>query len=104
MLFLFCSGYWICDLIYSNGSVGWWDLRLSIYTVMICLAFVVGLMLTRQFTKAVFLVGIVFCAGDIMDRYIFDIQTFSWNDLLLYLFAFYYLRKQYARKIEADTR
>jgi hypothetical protein len=102
-LFLFCSGYWICDLFYQNGSTAWWDMRLAIITVIICLVFITGFTLTKGFTRAIFLVGIVFCAGDILDRYVFDIQTFSLNDLLLYLFAFYYLRKQHARETKADS-
>ena len=98
---LFCSGYWICDLFFENGTVQWWDLRFAIFTVIFALCFYIGWALSHGFTKAVFLVGMVFCAGDIMDRYIFDIQKFNINDLLLYFFAIYYLIKTYAREIRS---
>jgi|GEM_PF-3032358 len=100
---LFCSGYWICDLLLVNGSGMWWDLRLSIYTVIFALCFTVAWKLTAGMTKAIFFTGMVFCAGDILDRYFFNIQKFHINDLALYLFAAFYLIRAYAREIKAHS-
>lgn len=100
---LFCSGYWICDFLFVNGSVNWWDLRLSIYTVIFALCFWIGYRLTSGIAKAWMLVGIVFCTGDIFDRYVFNIQQFNINDLALYLFAVFYLIRTYAREIKANS-
>lgn len=100
---LFRFGYWICDLFFKNGSVQWWDLRLAIYTIIFSIVFFIGWKITTGFTRAVFLVGVVYCAGDILDRYLFDIQTFNFNDLLLDVFGFYYLIKMYAREIKGNT-
>ena len=90
---LFCSGYWICNLFYETGSYEWWRFRMFLYTLLISLCFAIGYKLTKGFAKSMFLIGIVFCIGDVADRYYFDINTFHFNDLLLYLFAIYYLSK-----------
>jgi len=102
-VFLFASGYWICGVFFTPGSVNWWDLRIAIYTVIFALSFIIGYKLTIKFTKAVFLVGIVFCAGDIVDRYLFSINEFHINDVLLYLFALIYLPRAYAREIQTNS-
>jgi len=102
-IFLFATGYWICDLIFTSGSISWWDLRIAIYTIIFALCFTIGYKLTEGFTRAIFLVGIVFCGGDILDRYVFNINRFHFNDLLLYLFAIYYLSKSYAREIKGNS-
>lgn len=101
---LFCSGYWVCNLSFKNGSVDWWDMRLSIYSLIFGLCFCIVYKILSGTEKAWALVGVVFYLGDIIDRYFFNIETFNYNDLLLYLFAFYYLRKHYARKIKTDSR
>lgn len=101
-VFLFATGYWICELFFESGSIAWWDCRIAIYTIIFALCFTVGYLLTKGFTQAVFLVGIVFCGGDIMDRYLFDINSFHVNDLLLYLFTVIYLPKAYAREIKGN--
>lgn len=101
---LFCFGYWVCNFFYENGSVEWWQLRLCLYSIIFALCFYIGYRLTSEFTKAIFLVGIVFCLGDIADRYLFAINEFNINDLLLYIFAIYYLTKShYAREIKTDS-
>lgn len=99
---LFCSGYWICDLLTDNLS-DFWDLRITIYTIIFALCFTIGYKLTDGFTKAIFLVGIVFCGGDILDRYLFNINSFHLNDFLLYLFAIYHLSKNYARETKGNS-
>lgn len=101
---LFISGYWICLAVFPNNNIAFWDLRIAIYTVIFALCFIIGYQLTAGFTRAVFLVGIVFCAGDIVDRYLFDINSFHLNDLLLFLFALFYLPTAYAREISRNTR
>lgn len=103
-VFLFASGYWICEAFFVNGSTPWWDLRLAIYTLIFALCFGIAWKLTTGVIKAVFLTGIVFCIGDILDRYIFDIQTFHINDLLLWIFAIFYIKTAYARETKAGTR
>jgi len=100
---LFATGYWICELFFTSGSVAWWDLRIAIYTSIFALCFTIGYSLTEGFTRAVFLVGIVFCGGDILDRYVFNINEFHINDLLLYLFTLIYLPREYAREIKTDS-
>lgn len=101
---LFCSSYWICNLFFENGSYEWWQLRMFFYTLIISLCFYIGYKLTSGFAKSVFFVGVVFCIGDVADRYYFNINTFHVNDFLLYLFAIYYLTKPlYAGKTETDT-
>lgn len=100
---LFATGYWICELFFISGSVAWWDMRIAIYTIIFALCFMIGYLLTDGFTRAVFLVGIVFCGGDILDRYLFNINEFHINDLLLYLFTLIYLPKAYAREIKTDS-
>lgn len=102
-VFLFALGYWICDIFFISGSIDWWDLRIAIYTIIFALCFTIGYILTKGFTRAIFLVGIVFCAGDIMDRYLFNINEFHINDLLLYLFAIFHLSKNYAREIKTNS-
>jgi hypothetical protein len=103
---LFCGGYWLCNLVFDPCTQVdlWWDMRLGIYTLIILLGFWWGYLLTKGFTKAVFLVGIVFCGGDILDRFLFDINHFNYNDLLLYIFALYHLSKSYAREIATNSR
>jgi len=100
---LFATGYWICELFFISGSVAWWDMRIAIYTIIFALCFTIGYKLTDGFTKAVFLVGIVFCGGDILDRYVFNINAFHINDLLLYLFAIIHLPIAYAREIKRNS-
>jgi len=101
-VFLFCAGYLICEVVFPNNLAAWWDLRMLIYTIIISLCFRIGYLITRGFTQAVFLVGLVFCGGDILDRYIFDINRFDWNDILLFLFALIYLPRAYARETKTN--
>lgn len=109
VVILFCTGFWICSFVYPNHINGgedlikWWDLRISIYSTIFALCFFIGYRLTKGFTKAIFLVGVVFCMGDILDRSLFDINRFHVNDLLLYLFAIIYLPNAYAREIKGDS-
>ena len=100
---LFATGYWICDLFYPSDIAAWWNLRVAIYTIIFALCFTIGYKLTDGFTRAVFLVGIVFCGGDILDRYMFNINEFHFNDLLLYLFAIIHLPITYAREIKRNS-
>lgn len=72
---------------------------MAIYSVLFGLCFGVAWYLSKGITRAIFLTGIVFCIGDILDRYYFKIDKFQWNDLLLIIFAIYYIRKAYAREI-----
>jgi len=100
---LFATGYWICELLFISGSIAWWDMRIAIYTTIFALCFTIGYKLTEGFTKAIFLVGMVFCAGDILDRYLFNINQFHFNDLLLYLFTLIYLPRAYARETKTNS-
>jgi len=100
---LFATGYWICGLFFKPGSVDWWDLRIAIFTLIFALCFTIAYLLTKGFVKAVFLVGIVFCAGDIVDRYLFSINEFHVNDILLFLFALIYLPREYARETKTNS-
>lgn len=100
---LFATGYWICELFFASGSIAWWDMRIAIYTTVFALCFTIGYKITNGFTKAIFLVGIVFCGGDILDRYFFNINDFHINDFLLYLFATTHLSKNYVREIKTNT-
>lgn len=100
---LFATGYWICNLFYPSNLIAWWDLRIAIYTSIFALCFTIGYKLTEGFTRAIFLVGIVFCGGDILDRYLFNINEFHINDLSLYLFAIFHLSINYAREIKTNS-
>jgi len=106
---LFCAGYWICCLAFPRyvdsptEMVKWWDLRISIYSVIFGICFSVAWYLTKGVTRAVFLVGMVFCGGDIIDRYFFNINSFEFDDLLLYAFAIYYIYTEYAREIKTNS-
>lgn len=106
---LFCSGFWICSLVYPDyktnveALVSWWDLRISIYSLIFAICFGVAWYLTKGVTRAVFLVGMVFCGGDVIDRYYFNINTFEFDDLLLYAFAIYYIYTAYAREIKTNS-
>jgi hypothetical protein len=102
-VFLFAFGYWICDFVYPDNLLKWWDLRIFIYTIIFGIVFWIGYELTEGTIKDIFLVGIVFVCGDVMDRYCFNINKFNANDLLLFLFAIVYLiYKPYARKTKAN--
>lgn len=79
-------------------------MRLAIYSAIFAICFFVGWKLTKGVTKAIFLVGIVFCLGDIVDRYFFGVETFEFNDLLLYIFALYYTYSAYARETKTNPR
>jgi len=103
-VFMFCGGYWICSALYEICSKEWWDLRFVLITIGFLAAFTAGYLLSKNFTKAVFLVGIVFCMGDLSDRFFFSITDFNINDCLLYLFALLYLPTQYVREIKGTTR
>jgi len=103
---LFCSGYWLCTLVFpgQDNLINWWDMRLAIYSIIFAICFFVGWRLTKGVTKAIFLVGVVFCLGDIVDRYFFRVDTFEFDDLLLYAFALYYIYSAYVREIKTNTR
>jgi hypothetical protein len=100
---LFCSGYWIYINVFPTDVSKQWDLRIAIFTLIFAMCFFTGWHHSVGFTRAIFLVGIVFCGGDIVDRYFFHINEFQWNDLLLFLFALIYLPKEYAREIKTST-
>jgi len=100
---LFAFGYWICDFVYPDNLLAWWDLRIFIYSIIFGIVFWIGYRLTDEIIKDIFLIGLVFVGGDVIDRYIFNINKFNANDLLLYLFAITYLiYKPYARKTKTN--
>lgn len=99
---LFCSSYWICNLIFPDNPVLWWDLRMALTTVIYALCFTSAYVATKGVIRAIFLTGLVFCGGDILDRYLFSINSFQWNDLLLYIFALYHIYTVYARETKTD--
>ena len=76
---------------------------MALTTVIYGLCFASCYLATDGIVKAIFLTGIVFCLGDIVDRYFFSINEFSYNDLLLYLFAIYHIYIVYARKIKTSS-
>ena len=76
---------------------------MALTTVDYALCFTIGYVFAIDKIKPIFLIGMVFCAGDIVDRYIFSINEFQYNDLLLYIFAIYYTYISYARKTKTSA-
>ena len=101
---LFNSKYWICQYFYADDLISWWRLRVALDTFNFALCFLIAYKYSKGFIKDVFMVGMVFCGGDILDRYLFNINEFSYNDFLLILFALIILIPSYAREIKTDTR
>lgn len=102
-VFLFCTSYWICNLAFPDDLNAWWDLRMTLTTANYFLCFLAAYKATEGVIRAVFLSGLVFCVGDIIDRYCFSINEFQYNDWLLYIFAIYYTYISYARQTKANT-
>ena len=100
---LFCTKYWICQFIFPDDLVKWWALRIGLDTINYALCFFIAYKYSKGFIRDVFMVGMVFCAGDILDRYVFSINEFNLNDILLFLFALIYLIPSYAREIKTNT-
>lgn len=102
---LFRFGYWICDLCFENGSEPWWDLRFTIFTVIfvICFGIVYFAEKSSTITKKIILIGIAYLFGDIIDRYLFKINYYNMNDIVLDLFAVIILFKIYEQYNYAKT-
>ncbi len=81
---LFCTGFWICELVYPNDLVAWTHLRMNLYSVLIFLAFVSCRMGTNtKLVNTIFDVGIGVSVSDIIDRVYFDVTKFQWSDLVM---------------------
>ena len=76
---------------------------MALSTVNYALCFTSCYLFASEKIKPIFLIGMVFCGGDIVDRYVFSINSFQYNDLLLYIFAIYYTYISYARQTKANT-
>lgn len=106
IVLLFRFGYWICDYFHVTGSQEWWRMRQSIYSIIFALFFAMAYYISSDYSRKVIIVGIVYCIGDIADRYYFNINEYNDNDMLLYSFAIYFLiiKPIYDRKIKRITR
>lgn len=102
-ILLYCTKYWICQYFYADDLVAWWQLRVALDTVNYAMCFYIAYKFSKGFIRDVFMVGMVFCGGDILDRYFFNINEFNLNDLLLLAFAVIYLIPSYAREIKTNT-
>lgn len=102
-LLLFGTKYWICQYFYSDDLVNWWRLRVALDTFNYALCFFIAYKFSKGFVRDVFMVGMVFCGGDILDRYLFSINEFNLNDILLIAFAVIYLFPSYAREVKGNT-
>lgn len=100
---LFCTKYYICELFFQDDLVNWWRLRVGLDTLNYALCFFIAYKFSKGFIRDVFMVGMVFCGCDILDRYFFSINEFNLNDLLLIMFAAIYLIPSYAREIKGDS-
>lgn len=106
-LFLFSTGYWICSWVYPGAMTVppdpeqlslWWDMRLAIYSVLFALFGITCWAVTSGFTRAIFLMFVLFCVGDIADRYLFNSNSFNLNDLLLFVVTVIYLISERGKK------
>ena len=106
-LFLFCSGYFICILIYPDFckyANEWFDLRASFYGMFLASsAYSSKLPVIEKYRKITsFLINItISCAfSDIIDRVAFDPTKIGINDIITVLiFSFISYKLVYARKI-----
>lgn len=105
-VFIFRFGYWICGVFYPSASIEWWDLRFTLFTSTFGICLYIARYGSRLsiFTKKVLTIGFVYFGGDIIDRYLCNIQTYHFNDILLDVFALFTLASYFITHYEQSKR
>lgn len=80
---LFCLNYQICELVYSDNIDKWWGLKQNIYNVIIAICFYLSKNKTQGLLKFVLDVGMGFCVSNCIDRIVFDVTTFTHEDVFM---------------------
>lgn len=82
LVLLFVGNSHICDILTSDIN-SWWKLRTGLYSIIIGLAFYISTMKHTIFSKVVISIGIGLTSSDIIDRVFFDINYFTWSDIIM---------------------
>lgn len=86
---LFCFGATICNLSYDpcNRINDWWDLRMNLYSVLFSLCFLFSTMRNEKgqikHIKFVLGIGVGLSISDVIDRLVFNINTFTATDIIM---------------------
>lgn len=82
LAFLYFSNYHICNLIHPVDDVKFWDLKVSIY----CIIIILGLKYNRYIKGRLGLIESVFISiviNNIIVNYFFDEKYYSYSDLIV---------------------
>lgn len=77
----------MCEWFYPNDINNWWQLRLGIYSLVLCLLFIINtfstvVKLEKYFNFTIY-VGIGLTSSDCIDRLFLNIDFFTWMDLIM---------------------
>lgn len=76
------------------------SIRFNEYALIICGVFLISQNKQTRFSTAVLQIGVGLCLGDVLDRFIFDVTNFQWNDVLTIIISVStsYYKNYYVRK------
>jgi len=83
---LFVGNYQICELFYENDLVKWWGLKQNIYNVIIAISFYLSTVKHDEkdrWYNFIINVGVGLCISNCIDRIFFDINYFTYADVLM---------------------
>lgn len=111
-IFLFFFGALICDLRWDNYiavwdsqdpnlittnpyRVSWYNWRFIIYGLERCFYIGALTMILTGSLRHICVIAFDFAVGNVVDRAFFNCNTYSWNDLMILIFALYYVFMTY---------
>jgi len=92
---LFVGNYSLCDYFYFNDHDNWWKLKQNIYnvdlildrtTLFLLIIFFCNYLKLRRLA-ALTLLGLLLNLSNIIDRLLFDINTFEKDDIVMIILA-----------------
>ena len=82
-LFLYPSGFWICEMLFKDDIIKWRLLRDTLKGVEVFCLCALYLLPSNRISKAAMYALFILCSGNLWDRLIFKISIFVWTDYVL---------------------
>ena len=83
------SSFQLCEYFYSNDIEKWWELRTTLYSLVIALSFTLSSLNTKnKIVKFVLQIVMGFAYSDFIDRLLYDTREFRANDIIMIILTF----------------
>lgn len=81
------------------------SIRFNIYAMVMVFCFILTMAKLSPWCKFILSIGIGICVSDVLDRFVFDVTIFQWNDIVMLVLTILlsYKKHIYASKNSANT-